>query len=143
MHIRKAMDADIDAIVLIEKQGEDLWKRDFFSDELDKPLSLFFVAEIDKEVAGFIIIWVIAGEIQLHNIAVSQKYRRQRIGNHLLEFIETYSYGEKPNSIQLEVREGNTGARAFYETNGFKVIGKRPKYYNDESAVLMEKQLNA
>lgn len=143
MLIRYATEADINAVLLIEQQGGGDWKREFFIDEIGKKFSMFLVAEIEQEIAGFAVIWFIAGEIQLHNISVSEKYRRQKIGSYLLKYIENYSYAEKPQSIQLEVREKNMRARAFYEANGFDITGLRPNYYKNDNAVLMEKILNS
>jgi ribosomal protein S18 acetylase RimI-like enzyme len=37
------------------------------------------------------------------------------------------------------VSDKNAGARAFYEALGLRVVGRRPKFYNDGSdAVLMD-----
>jgi len=39
----------------------------------------------------------------------------------------------------LEVRAGNVAAQALYRRYGFRVVGRRPKYYNDnhEDALIM------
>ena len=39
--------------------------------------------------------------------------------------------------VFLEVRDSNRQARRIYERFGFKVIGKRKKYYLDEDALVM------
>ena len=46
---------------------------------------------------------------------------------------------QKCNSITLEVRESNLPALKLYEKLGFKVAGKRKKYYSDngEDALIM------
>ena len=44
-------------------------------------------------------------------------------------------------AITLEVRPSNTAARSFYEKMGFQECGCRKKYYLDEDAIIMTKQL--
>ena len=43
------------------------------------------------------------------------------------------------NAVTLEVRASNTAAQALYSKYGFKVMGRRVKYYssNGEDAVIM------
>jgi ribosomal protein S18 acetylase RimI-like enzyme len=45
--------------------------------------------------------------------------------------------------VYLEVRESNTTAIAFYQKQGFSIMGRRPGYYREpeEAAVLMERRL--
>jgi ribosomal-protein-alanine N-acetyltransferase len=45
----------------------------------------------------------------------------------------------------LEVREGNIGAQKLYREYGFRVIGKRKRYYSEtnEDALVMQLSLNA
>ena len=42
----------------------------------------------------------------------------------------------------LEVRDGNTAARALYATAGFAPVGRRPRYYADgEDAVTYHRSM--
>ena len=43
--------------------------------------------------------------------------------------------------IFLEVAENNAPTRALYANNGYNEIGRRPKYYDGDDAILMEKKL--
>ena len=140
--IRKALESDIDHIMVIEKEGGGDWKREYFLNELKNPFSLFICALADKELSGFAVVWSAADELQLNNIAVAKNQRRSGIGRALLEFIEKYPHKEKPTRIFLEVREKNVTAIKFYETMKFKATGTRQNYYSDDNAVLMEKTLD-
>ncbi|MCL2026099.1 MAG: ribosomal protein S18-alanine N-acetyltransferase [Leptospirales bacterium] len=140
--IRKTLESDIDHIMIIEKEGGGVWKREYFLNELKNPFSLFLSAFTDGNLSGFAVVWSAADELQLNNIAVSKNQRRSGIGRALLEFIEKYPYKQKPARIFLEVREKNLTAIKFYETLGFKVTGTRKNYYGDDNAVLMEKKLD-
>lgn len=69
-------------------------------------------------------------------IGVRVEERRKGLARTLLEQI-----GEK--NILLEVREGNLGARAFYESLGFIQISLRKQYYRDsgENALILLKNM--
>jgi ribosomal-protein-alanine N-acetyltransferase len=43
--------------------------------------------------------------------------------------------------VYLEVRPANAAARALYASLGFEATGLRPRYYGDEDAVLMTRDL--
>jgi ribosomal-protein-alanine N-acetyltransferase len=142
IQIRRAAAADLDSVMLIEKDGGGDWKKEFFMNELRNPFALFFVALAGGVTAGFAVVWAAADELQLNNIGVSKAMRRRGIGSALLKFIKEYPYKEKPSRIFLEVREKNSTAISFYESHGFRASGTRPNYYGDDNAILMEKTLN-
>jgi ribosomal-protein-alanine N-acetyltransferase len=140
--IRPAREADMDAILEIEKQGDGTWKREFFLSELKNPRSHFMVAEDASVIAGFAVVWRIGPELQLNNIGVHIERRRAGIGGRLLEYIISLPSETAPDAVILEVRERNTGAREFYSRLGFTATGMRKNYYGDDNAILMEKKLN-
>ena len=60
------------------------------------------------------------------------------IGSKLLE--ELIKKAEEASSlITLEVNEENKPAIHLYEKYGFKLLGKRKKYYKDKDALIMTK----
>ena len=86
----------------------------------------------------------IAGDIRDHErvswiatIGVLPEYRRQRIGQKLLEACEE----RLPTpSIRLCVRASNEAAINLYRVNGYDITTKWRKYYQDgEDALVMEK----
>ena len=62
------------------------WSLDSINNELNNPLAKYVIAEdlLTSEVIGFVGVWIIAGEGDITNIAVSPKYRKQGIASNLL-----------------------------------------------------------
>ena len=119
------------------------WSEETIKDELDTPLSRYFVCQNGDRVLGYIGTRILLDQCDITNIAVHPDVRRGGIATLLLkELIETV----RPMGVEvlyLEVREGNTPARAFYEKSGFVPVGRRKNYYNlpTEDAILMTKSL--
>jgi len=140
--IRKADPDDIESIYEIEQDSfKNPWSMAGFYNEFDVSFSDIIVAEHEKEVIGFAILWLVRDELHLHKIAVSGAYRRRGIAK---SFIDHYIRKYKENGatvIFLEVREKNIGAREFYEALGFQETGIRKDYYPDDNAVLIKKNI--
>jgi len=103
----------------------------------------FIVAEKDHKIIGFIVGVKINQDIaKILMLSVSELFRNQNIGSSLFKkFLEEVSYDNIKN-IQLEVRSDNKKAIKFYEKNGFKIIKKIPKFYqNGKDAFTMEKEI--
>lgn len=82
----------------------------------------------------------IAGEGDITNVAVCEKYRNQHIATTLLTYL--IQLGEQKYGIRtytLEVRSANTAARRLYEKLGFVSLGIRPNFYDypKDDAVIM------
>jgi len=103
----------------------------------------FIVAEKNNKIIGFIVGVIINQDLaKILMLSVSELFRNQNIGSSLLKkFLEEISY-ENIKIIQLEVRFDNKKAIKFYEKNGFKIIKKIPKFYqNGKDAFTMEKEI--
>jgi ribosomal-protein-alanine N-acetyltransferase len=100
-----------------------------------------FVAEVDDCVCGFLVFRHAGGEAEVLNLAVDSANRRQGVGKSLLEAALASLPADE--AIFLEVRESNWAGVAFYEAQGFSVVGKRTGYYRDpeENALLMRKKI--
>lgn len=105
----------------------------------DNPASRCWVAEMDGKLVGLLILWKIVDEAHIATIATHPDFRRQGIAKHLLVTALDSAYGEGAQSALLEVRAGNTAAQIMYRALGFKVVGRRERYYKDnfEDAILM------
>ena len=110
------------------------------SDLCENELALYFVAEADGTIVGYCGIHTMYDEGHIMNVAVNPEYRRRGIGRGLLHtaFRQT---GMK--YYTLEVRITNHDAVSLYRQLGFEILGKRPKYYGDEDALIMWKGKNA
>ena len=140
--IRKATASDLDAMHLIEGQGQARWTRRQFEDELRLTFSDMWVLEDGGSVMGFAVTWIVADEIQLNNIGVREDLRRTGWGTLLMEHIVSSGLkGGRSRKIYLEVSETNERARLFYRKNGFRDSGRRRGYYDGTDAILMEREL--
>lgn len=90
-------------------------------------------------VVGFVGMWMLTDEVHITNIAVSDSYKRQGIGELLLISIIELATELKARLITLEVRVSNTIAQNLYRKYGFTNVGIRRGYYSDnyEDGLLM------
>ncbi len=89
-----------------------------------------FVAEVKHQVVGFVCVWgkVPSEELDeepgeyafISDLVVLPAYRRQRVGQALLEHAEAYARSLGATKIQLEVLANNTGALKLYTNDGFR-----------------------
>lgn len=118
------------------------WTINAFKYELTDRHTIMKVAVIDDQIVGYVCIKTFLNITHVLNLAVVPEFRRRGIGSLLLqEALEELEHqGVRPESVTLEVRESNTAAIRLYEKFGFRIIGKRRKYYQrpDEDALIME-----
>jgi ribosomal-protein-alanine N-acetyltransferase len=89
---------------------------------------------------GFLVGRRVLAELHVLLVGVAPHARRAGVGSALVRC----ALGEipPPERCFLEVREGNSGARAFYQKLGFREDGRRPGHYGGgEAAVLMSRSL--
>ena len=93
-------------------------------------------------LAAFLCAWIVAGELHINNIAVHPAYRRRGVASQLLEEILGRAKARGATAGYLEVRASNEAAKALYHRYGFKLIGRRPNYYDhpEEDAIVMRKE---
>ena len=141
INIKKATSNDIESVQQIEIDGSNLWKENQFRDELRYDFSQFWIAVEKNIVIGFIVAWILPGEIQINNVAVNKSYRQKGVGKYLLTtIIEKFSQTDC-DRVFLEVKEKNFVAQKFYKSLNFQEIYVRKNYYKDDNAIVMEKVL--
>ena len=118
---------------------DNFWSYNILKQELENGKSKYFVVNQENEIVGFAGIMLIIDEVNIMNIVVKKDKRNLGIGSSLLEEIIRYSKIHNATSITLEVNEKNIPAIKLYEKYGFKQVGLRKKYYNNEdNAILMD-----
>ncbi len=132
----------IDEIVALEAEayGSHHWSRDSFLNEISNELAHYWCAlDEDGSLTGYAGCWQILEEAHITTIAVSPKFRRHKIGEALLKTILDDCYKNMIKYITLEVRISNVPAISLYEKYGFKSLGSRKGYYqdNNEDALIM------
>lgn len=118
---------------------DNFWPYNILKQELENGKSKYFVAKQENEIVGFAGILLIIDQVNIMNIVVKKDKRNFGIGSLLLEEIIRYSKIHNATSITLEVNEKNIPAIKLYKKYGFKQVGLRRKYYNNEdNAILMD-----
>lgn len=135
--IRQAQPEDTPALFSIER-------RCFAQPHWDEKSFLSYdclVVCVDEVIAGFLVSRHVflptsdaAGEREILNVAVDLPYRRQGLGERLLQ-----AEVERGGIYFLEVRESNLAARKLYEKQGFQKMAVRKQYYQSppENAIVM------
>lgn len=139
--IRQAEERDIAAIEELEKVCFSTpWSYESLAhDILNNKLAFYIVAEVDGVVCGYVGIWNIVDEGHITNVAVSPDYRRKYIASHMLDALIASCEESGVERFTLEVRAGNEPAKALYTGKGFREVGLRKGYYEDdgEDAIIM------
>jgi ribosomal-protein-alanine N-acetyltransferase len=94
---------------------------------------------ISEDVVGFSGFWMMLREAHIIAIGVRNGYRRLGIGESLLIATIELAQIVNANVVTLEVRASNKIAQELYRKYGFRVIGRRLKYYSSdgEDAIIM------
>lgn len=117
------------------------WSPNSFKYELANKEAILKVAVFNSEIIGYVCIRTILDMTHLLNVAVLPEFRLRGIGSMLLKNAVGELKRLQPNTkLTLEVRQSNIAAIRLYEKFGFKVTGKRTKYYQkpEDDAILME-----
>lgn len=145
MSIRPAKRADLLAVVRIENASfSQSWPYDAFEQFLGEPG--FLVAETDGEIAGYVVADVTQqiGRTLGHvkDVAVHPDHRRSGIASALLSRSLGVLTARGAETVKLEVRRSNDGAKRLYREFGFDPLRRVPNYYGDgEDAIVMIRKL--
>lgn len=105
--------------------------------ELSKPSGICLAAQAPRGLCGYLICSRYADVWHLMNVAVDPRLRRAGVATELIgEMIERGGPGAR---YTLEVRASNDLAIDMYERLGFRIGGRRKRYYGDngEDALIM------
>ncbi len=144
MIIRTMEPKDVKAIAALEVICfSDPWSENSIASELDNRLSYWLVAEEQGEVVGYVGSQSILDGADMMNLAVAPAFRRQGIGEALVNALIAHLRQKGIIALLLEVRASNDPAIALYQSLGFEQVGRRPRYYHNprEDALIMRKEL--
>ena len=144
INIRLMKKDDISDVANIEKQCFSVpWSEKSFEESLQQSYAVFFVAELQGEIVGYVGMYNMAGQCDITNVAVAGVHRRKGIGRKLLEAVEHYAVANQVSAIALEVRESNEAAVGLYELMQYKNVGIRKNFYEkpNENAIIMIREL--
>ena len=152
LHIRPAVDADIAAMVEIERASfTDPWTPAAIASTLRHEHMRVLVAEERGELGGdgagralgYVVAMTAGPEAEIADLAVSPAARRRGIGRALIDRLLAELAAVGVIAVFLEVRESNRAARALYESRAFQSVGRRRGYYRCpvEDALLLKREL--
>jgi [ribosomal protein S18]-alanine N-acetyltransferase len=143
--VRLGKETDLLAVARIERESfSDPWSLPALLGELEPSyLHLPLVAELDGEIAGYLMAWRVHDELHILNLAVAIRLRRRGVADALMAAAMDDARRAGLRLVTLEVRVGNQAARSFYRRLGFRQNGIRPGYYQDtgEDALIMTRGL--
>ena len=142
MMIRTMTAAEVSQVARLEKICfPDPWSERSVASELDNALSLWLVAMVGEQLAGYVGSQTVMGETDMMNIAVDPDHRRKGIAKALVEALVAELKARESHCLTLEVRSSNEPAKALYEKLGFLQVGLRKNYYRNpkEDALIMRK----
>jgi len=127
---------------LERKCFSDPWSEQSLAGELDNPLSLWLVCQVDGEVWGYVGSQTVLGETDMMNVAVLPRARRQGIAQRLILALVAQLKQQGSGCLSLEVRPSNAPAVALYQGLGFSQVGRRPNYYRHpkEDGLILRKE---
>ena len=137
--VRPASAADLESIGRISaaRPFTAKWSPSALEAELERPDSLFLVVGIPGAVLGYALARSSGREARLLDLAVLEDGRGA--GRAAFSALATAAKARGAGVLTFEVSDKNARALAFYARAGAKVVGRRPKFYNDGTdAVLMD-----
>lgn len=146
MQIVKMEEAHVAQIATLEKCCfSDPWSEASIRYELTNRLSYWLVALENETVVGYVGSQSVLGEADMMNLAVAPAYRKQGVGEHLVNRLVADLAEHGVYRLTLEVRVSNTPAISLYEKLGFQSLGRRPNYYRNprEDAWILGKEWDA
>ncbi|HEX7062473.1 MAG TPA: ribosomal protein S18-alanine N-acetyltransferase [Woeseiaceae bacterium] len=129
VRVRTMLHDDLTAVSDIERRSYDFpWSHGVFRDCLLAGYTCI-VLQRDRQVAGYAILSVAAGEAHVLNLCVDPDYRGLGYGDRLLDEMLLRARNASVREVFLEVRPSNVNALALYRKKGFKHIARRRAYY--------------
>ena len=143
---RRMRDSDLPQVMELEQTCYSTpWSETTFRGLLRRNDCDLLVAMADAELLGYAVVWSVADQGELGNLATTPMRRRQGVGRKLLEAAIDAAERRGVRELFLEVRISNHVARALYDAYGFREVGRRRNYYAApvEDALVLCKHLGA
>jgi ribosomal-protein-alanine N-acetyltransferase len=134
-------ESDVTDVVTIERSAYQFpWSEGIFRDCL-RVGYVCRVIILDRQVIGYGVMSVGAGEAHILNLCVGGAYRGRGLGRRLLEYLLERGAAAGMSEAFLEVRPSNAAAIHLYLSLGFEQVGTRRGYYQaiggrEDAAVL-------
>jgi ribosomal protein S18 acetylase RimI-like enzyme len=144
------LENDAAGVATIERVCFDArWSTQDFENFLRPSKAIGFVAQLDGDVAGYVLAEVRADalgkeRIQLVRIAVHPRYQQRGLGSRLVRMLKTWLRGDEEalphqrnrERILCEVAEPNTAAQMFLKHNGFMAVSVSRHFFADGTGAI-------
>jgi [ribosomal protein S18]-alanine N-acetyltransferase len=130
LNIRSIESCDIEAILAIQSVCPEIaqWTISDYARVAQGEMA-GWVCQGEPDILGFLVARPSGSDIEILNLAVRRDTRRLGIGASLVREAFEWGRAEHAERAIIEVRASNVAALAFYERFGFRVAGRRPRYY--------------
>lgn len=145
MTLRDAVLDDLPAIMTLERASfpADAWSTAMMREELASPHGRYVVMEEAGRLVGYAGLRAPLGvrDADIQTIAVAATARGGGRGRTLLTALLDEAHRRGVRDVFLEVRADDPVAQGLYASEGFREIGRRPRYYHDVDAIVMRLDL--
>ncbi len=138
--IRDAQPEDVPAVAALEARVfPDPWPAHLYAQEVHQPLRFQrVVCNDDGFLAAYLFACWQVDELHVLKVATHPVYHGRGLATTLLHEAKDEAVRGSGRGIVLEVRPSNHRAVQLYRYLGYRVIGRRPRYYSDgEDALVM------
>jgi len=144
-HIRPARHSDLQAIFELNRAlFAEAWSKEALESALAAGFALYAWPADSGQISAYFLGRRVLDELHILQLAVARPFRGRGAGSELMRYVLQAMRKQGLNRAELEVRGSNRVAIHLYHKLGFKVAGRRPKYYpasasggSREDAVLM------
>ena len=109
------------------------WGEDEIYRLLIEPNVVAHRATCGRKLIGFILSRLAAGEAEILSVAIAPSWRGKKLARPLLDLHLGRLAGLGTRTVFLEVGEQNAPATRLYRRAGFREVGKRQGYYQDQN----------
>jgi ribosomal-protein-alanine N-acetyltransferase len=140
LELRAAQRADAPALARIAALGlAEAWSAAAFDSALAAPTCVGLVAESAPCAGpvGYALGARVLDELEIVSLAVHPGHRRHGVATRLVDALLRAQQACGARHARLEVRASNAAARALYARCGFRLEGRRRRYYTDGDDALL------
>jgi [ribosomal protein S18]-alanine N-acetyltransferase len=155
--LRRGRRSDLDALAALERAifasrlfAGHVMSRASFRRLLVSPSAAFILAQAggkaggQRQLAGYVLVLYRADSraARMYSIGVAAPFRGRGLARMLVRAAEKDAVARSRKAMRLEVRAGERGTIALYESSGYRRVGRVPRYYGGRvDALRLEKKL--
>ena len=141
LYVKKLTKLEVDKVFELEEKY--LGKCDKISIEktIESKTLSYYILEKNNEIIGFFECSIIPPDAELYDIVIDEPYRGFGYSNILMDYFINLAKENNVETIFLEVNSMNNNAISLYKKYGFIQYALRKKYYGDNDAILMKKDI--